>query len=125
MISRNKGILSYEFLVPLLAFLITAIGSEIYWHSVVIPRAEEIMVKNKLIAAQGGAGVKLGDRSIYLVIKDREPQWEIVFCIWGMIILAYKLGHITRERSLFKNDFVRLQPGERIIPEDALDRYKE
>jgi biopolymer transport protein ExbB/TolQ len=32
---------------------------------------------------------------------------------------------VRRERRLFRNDFVRVQPGERIIPEDALDRYKE
>src|SRR5436853_279169 len=121
MISRNKGILSYEFLVPFLAFLITATVSEILWQTVVAPRAEAIIVKNRLISAQGGAGIKLGDRSIYLVVKDREPQFEIIFCVWGMIVLGYKLGHITRERSLFKHDFVRLQPGERIIPEDALD----
>jgi biopolymer transport protein ExbB/TolQ len=42
-----------------------------------------------------------------------------------MIVLAYKLGHISRERRLFKYDFIRIQPGERIIPEDALDRYKD
>ena len=29
------------------------------------------------------------------------------------------------ERRLFKHDFVRIQPGERIIPEDSFDRYKE
>ena len=27
--------------------------------------------------------------------------------------------------SVFDHDFIRLQPGERIIPEDALDRYKD
>jgi biopolymer transport protein ExbB/TolQ len=42
-----------------------------------------------------------------------------------MIVLGYKLVHVTLERRLFKYDFVRVQPGERIIPEDALDRYKE
>ena len=42
-----------------------------------------------------------------------------------MIILSYKLTQIAKERELFKHDFVRVQPGERIIPEDALDRYKE
>lgn len=125
MISRNKGILSYEFLVPVLAFLFSAISSEIFYRTVVTPRTNDMMVEQRLRAAQGGANAKLGERSIYMVIKDREPQWEIVFCAWGMIVLTYKLGHITRERSLFKNDFIRLQPGERIIPGDALDRYKE
>jgi biopolymer transport protein ExbB/TolQ len=35
------------------------------------------------------------------------------------------MGHIVNERRMFKHDFVRVQPGERIIPEDALDRYKD
>ena len=65
------------------------------------------------------------ERTVYAVIKDREPQGEIVFCFWGLIILGYKMVHVSRERRLFKYDFVRVQPGERIIPEDALDRYKE
>ena len=30
-----------------------------------------------------------------------------------------------RERSLFRHDFVHLQPGERILPEDALDRHRD
>src|SRR5882724_8208774 len=42
-----------------------------------------------------------------------------------MMVLSYKFVQIGRERALFKHDFVRVQPGERIIPEDALDRYKE
>jgi biopolymer transport protein ExbB/TolQ len=41
------------------------------------------------------------------------------------MVLTYKLVHVTKERRLFKHDFIRVQPGERIIPEDALDRYKE
>ena len=38
---------------------------------------------------------------------------------------GYKLLQVTRERLCSSHDFVRVQPGERIIPEDALDRYKE
>src|SRR6476646_9527771 len=100
MISRNKGIFSLEFLVPVIGFIFAARGAS-------------------------GESAERRERTIYAVIKDREPEWEIIFCYWGMIILAYKLIHVTRERRLFKYDFVRVQPGERIIPEDALDRYKE
>jgi len=42
-----------------------------------------------------------------------------------MIVLTYKLVQVGRERALFKHQFVRVHPGERIIPDDALDRYKE
>src|SRR4051812_13525314 len=127
MISRNKGIFSLEFLVPVFGFFF-AIGTVEFWyHKVVTPHAEEFMAKRRIIAARGASGesAEMRERTLYAVIKDREPEWEIIFCYWGMIILGYKLVHVTRERRLFKNDFVRVQPGERIIPEDALDRYKE
>jgi biopolymer transport protein ExbB/TolQ len=125
MISRNKGILSIEFLVPLLAFVFSVIVIEVWYRTTVIPISNDLMVEQKLRSAQGSTAAKLGERSIYMVIKDAEPKWEIIFTLWGMLVLGYKLGHITRERSLFKHDFIRVQPGERIIPEDALDRYKE
>ena len=127
MISRNKGIFSLEFLVPTIGFLVSALTVEIWYRAAVRPAGEEYMVRRKLVAAQGASGSsrEMRERPIYAIIKDEEPKWEIIFCLWGMIVLGYKLIHVTRERRLFKYDFVRVQPGERIIPEDALDRYKE
>jgi biopolymer transport protein ExbB/TolQ len=127
MISRNKGIFSLEFLVPTVGFFFSIFVVEVFYQMVVTPAADALMIKRKYQMQQqvGTGSHEIGERSVYLVIKDPEPKWEIIFCLWGMIILAYKLTHITRERRLFKQDFVRVQPGERIIPDDALDRYKE
>lgn len=125
MISRNKGIFSLEFLVPLLAFIISVVVVQLSYSYYVTPHASDFLVKRKLMTQQGGNSDILKERPLYIIIKDLEPKFEIIFCLWGMIILGYKLGHVTRERRLFKYDFIRVQPGERIIPEDALDRYKE
>lgn len=127
MISRNKGIFSLEFLVPVIGFIVSVATVEVFYSTVVTPRADDFMVKRRIIAARGVSGdsAEMRERPIYAVIKDLEPKWEIIFCLWGMIILGYKLAHVSRERALFKHDFVRVQPGERIIPEGALDRYKE
>ncbi len=125
MISRNKGIFSLEFLVPILAFLFAATTVEIVYRKWVTPNANEFMVKRRLLMSQGSNSDFIRERPVYIIIKDHEPQFEIIFCLWGMIILCYKLYNIYRERRVFKYDFVRVQPGERIIPEDALDRYKE
>ncbi len=127
MISRNKGIFSLEFLVPVIGFIISTITVELWYHYSITPTGEEFMARRKIIAARGASGdsAEMRERPLAAVIKDLEPKWEIIFCLWGMFILGYKLVHVTRERRLFKHDFVRVQPGERIIPEDALDRYKE
>ncbi len=126
MISRNKGILSLEFLVPNLGLLFAILFVELCYSTVVRPRAEELMISRKLQAAQGSMSTKnMHERSVYLIIKDQEPEAEVIFCLWGMIVLGYKLVQVSRERALFKHHFIRAQPGERIIPDDAFDRYKE
>jgi biopolymer transport protein ExbB/TolQ len=125
MISRNKGILSLEFLVPFLGLIFSAAFVILFYHFVVTPHAEELLIERKLKAAQGTGPTKMEQPSVFLVIKDHEPAGEIVFCLWGMIVLGYKFIQTGKERALFKNDFVRIQPGERIIPDEAFDRYKE
>ena len=126
MTSRNKGIFSPEFLVPALGLLISILIVEPFYRLVVVPKAQEIELRLRVMSAQGNNPGRTEDmRSIYIIIKDPEQKWEIIFAIWGTFILGYKLLHVRRERNLFRHDFVRVQPGERIIPEDALDRYKE
>jgi biopolymer transport protein ExbB/TolQ len=126
MTSRNKGIFSPEFLVPALGLLVSILIVEPFYRMVVEPKAEEIELRQRVMSAQGSnAGRSEGMRSIYIIIKDPEQKWEIVFALWGLTILGYKLLHVRRERRLFRHDFIRIQPGERIIPEDALDRFKE
>ena len=127
MISRNKGIFSLEVLVPVLGFLFAALSTWTLYRHVVTPRAQDAEVRRSLASARGASGesAEMKARPLVLIIKDDEPMFEIIFCFWGMIILGYKLVHVTLERRLFQHDFVRVQPGERVIPGDALDRYKE
>lgn len=126
MIARNKGIFSLHFLVPALGLVVAILLVEPFFALVVRPRATDIILKQKVMAAQGAStGESSEMRSVYIIIKDPEQEFEIIFAVWGFIILGHKLVQIRRERRLFKHDFIRLQPGERIIPEDALDRYKE
>jgi biopolymer transport protein ExbB/TolQ len=126
MISRNKGIFSLEFIVPTVGLAIAILIVEPIFALYVRPRAEEIALKQGVMAAQGANSSRAEDeRSLVIIIKDPEQESEIIFALWGFFILGYKLVEVRRERRLFRHDFVRLQPGERIIPEDALDRYKD
>jgi biopolymer transport protein ExbB/TolQ len=127
MISRNKGIFSLEFLVPNLGLVFAIVVVEMFYAGVVRPNAEETMLKNRVIKAQAGANhsPEQEERSIYIIMKDPEQQAELMLFVWGLIILTYKLWMLGRERRLFDQNFVQLQAGERIIPEDAFERYKE
>jgi biopolymer transport protein ExbB/TolQ len=126
MISRNKGIFSVEFLVPAVGLLVAIALVVPFFRLVVQPEAERIELRQRVMSAQGTAtGKRNEQRSVFVILKDPEQQVEVVFAVWGLIILGHKLLQVRKERRLFRHDFVRIQPGERIIPDDALDRFKE
>lgn len=121
MFSRNKGIFSLDFLVPNLGLVLSIILVHSAYVSWVRPMATKVEIANSLNAVQSAKKV----RSVWVVIKDPEQEIEFIFWVWASMILTYKLMQIGRERRLLKHDFIGARPGERIIPEDALDRYKE
>jgi biopolymer transport protein ExbB/TolQ len=125
MFSRNKGIFSLEFLVPNVGLLFSILLVEGLFATIVRPRAAEIQITQRLVAAQSKGAPQQPDRSLAVIIKDPEQEVELMLWLWATIILTYKLVEIGRERRLLKHDFVGARQGERIIPEDALDRYKE
>ncbi len=125
MISRNKGIFSRNFIVPNLGLVFAVVSVLLLYRMVITPRAEQDLITEQLSAAQAGDGAYTPARSIYLVMKDPEQAAECVLFVWAMVILTYKLWNVAQERKLLRHDFIRLNQGERIIPDDALDRYKD
>ena len=123
--SRNKGIFSLDFLVPNLGLIFAIVLVEGLFATIVRPRAAEIDITQRLIAAQKTDHPQPPQRSLVVIIKDPEQEVELMLWLWATIILTYKLGLVGRERALLKHDFIGARQGERIIPEDALDRYKE
>lgn len=125
-LSPNKGILSLDFLVPNIGLLASILLVESFFATMVRPRVAELEITQRLAAVQqSGDAVKVQDRSIYIIIKDPEQEVELILWLWATVILTYKLVQVGRERSLLRHDFIGVRQGERIIPEDALDRYKE
>lgn len=125
MTSRNKGILSPSFLVPIFGFVAAAIVVFSLYKGVIWPRAEQDLIAEQIAAMQAGDAGYTPARSVYVLMKDPEQAFELWLFFWALTILIYKLWNANQERKLLKFDFVRLNQGERIIPDDALDRYKD
>lgn len=123
---RKKGIFSAPVLVSIIGLVSAVVVVELVYATIIRPRAEDVIIRQRVMASQNAPGSQADrDPSIYVIIKDPEQEVEIIFSIWGIIVLMHKLIEVRRERALFDHDFVRTQPGERIIPEEAFDRYKE
>jgi biopolymer transport protein ExbB/TolQ len=122
---RKKGLLSPEFLVSNVGLLVAIVLVEGLFATWIRPRAEELLLERKASLSATAGTSKLQEQHAILIVKDPEQELEIIFCVWGMFVLGYKMLQTRREQRLLDRDFVRVQPGERILPEDALDRYKE
>lgn len=123
---RKKGIFSAPVLVSIIGLVSAVVVVELVYATLIRPRAEDVIIRQRVMASQNGPAAQADrDPSIYVIVKDPEQEVEIIFSIWGIIVLMHKLIEVRRERALFDHDFVRTQPGERIIPEEAFDRYKE
>ena len=125
MISRNKGIFSLEFLIPVVGFIFSAIAVHAYYTLSIRPAAVDFEIANRVRALNAGEQGFKPERSIAVILKDPEQQIELTLWLWATILLTYKLSQAASERKLLKHDFIGARPGERIIPEEALDRYKE
>src|SRR5438552_194234 len=107
MITRNKGILSLEFLVPNVGLVFAIIVVGLFYRNIVVPRAANWLIERDVRAAHAeGTPKEVSDRPYYVVIKDPEPKWEVTFCFWGLIVLTYKFIQLHAERRLLKVDFV-------------------
>ena len=125
MLSRNKGIFSPDVLVSVLGFIFSVVVVHTIYATVVRPAANDFEITNRFRAMSSGDQAYKPERSIAVIMKDPEQEIEVIFWLWATILLTHKLIQVGRERKLLKLDFVRARQGERIIPEDALDRYKE
>lgn len=125
MISRNKGILSRSFGPSVIGLIVAVISVGFFYLKVVRPRATELQISDRVRAVQNSDQAFTPSRSVYIIIKDAEQAIEGMLFVWATIIVVYKLRLLSQEGKLLKHDYVRINQGERIIPDDALDRYKD
>lgn len=112
------------------ADLLVKIGSLVFafvlvwwlYSRFVWPEVERVQMEAQIARHESGY---VAPRSVAVIVKDPEQQSEIVFWVWAIILLSVKLYRISRENEMLGLDFLRLESGERILPEHALGRYQD
>lgn len=59
--------------------------------------------------------------SLAVLLKDYEQEACTILFFWAMAIMGYKARELKRHASLLDQDFVQLEEGQRILPEDSRD----
>src|SRR5688500_5166903 len=118
---HRRGVLSLQFIIPnIVLLLVVATSVELTYRFYVRPRVTDLMIERRLtMASAGDAVAQIQSQPLLLVIKDHEPEVEIIFFIWGTLFVAYRMYIVHREQRLLEHDFVQISPGERILPARA------
>lgn len=126
--SKRRNLFSLHFILPNIVLLVlVALAVETTYTFYVRPHAADLMLKRKYereIQNMSGEG-EIQSQPLLLIIKDHEPETEIIFFLWGTLFLLHRMVIVHREQRLLEIDFVHLSPGERILPEAALERFVE
>lgn len=126
---RRRTIFSLHFILPNIVLLLAVwVAVELVYRTYVYPQVKELMLqrefKREALQSKSQTG-HIESQPVILIIKDTEPKIEIIFFLWGCAFLAWRMFIVHREQRLLGIDFLNLTPGERILPDGALERYIE
>ena len=124
--SKTKGLFSLSFIVQNAGLVFAIVSVGLLYSLFIRPRARiDQALSQRIQATEMGGETYAPQRSISIILKDYEQQVCLTLMVWAAIILTFKLFMVAREQQLLKVDFVPIEAGERIIPDDALDYYKD
>jgi len=121
----KSSLFSRENIYQFTGLLTSIIIIHLTYVAVIRPQAAKIQVANSLKAAQQSDSGFVPERSFFVIIKDYEQQVCFTLMIWAMMIVIYKLRQVWQEKIILNENFLDIETGERIIPEEALAHSKE
>jgi len=54
-----------------------------------------------------------------VVLKDYEQEACVILFFWALAIMGYKARRLKEDEALMERDFVQVEEGRRVLPEDA------
>jgi len=115
---KQQGIIS-DFIYQVFALIIAVIVVHAVYVAVIRPNADVIMEQQA--ALQEADPVYVGERSLYVVMRDFEQETCIILMFWAMSIIGLKVVRNRRENQLLERQLLNLSEGMSILPEDARD----
>lgn len=104
-----------EFHFQLLALAVVVVLTHAAYALIIRPRAEAWTAN---LAAEASSGMD-ETPPLSVILKDYEQEACMILFFWALCIMGYKARQLNRDVALMDRDFVRVEEGKRILPEDA------
>ncbi|HET9693767.1 MAG TPA: MotA/TolQ/ExbB proton channel family protein [Steroidobacteraceae bacterium] len=112
-----------EFLFEVFSLVVIAILVQAVYATVVRPRAAAVQAHDEAQMKKDPDYV--GERNIYIIVKDYEQEVCFMLALWAGAIMGYKGYTLRRGRDLLRTDLLRLPEGMKILPEDSRDYARQ
>tara|TARA_B100000686_G_C16759410_1_gene957707 strand:+ start:1171 stop:1980 length:810 start_codon:yes stop_codon:yes gene_type:complete len=107
----------YEALFQVGALILVVIIVHGTYVTVIRPSADLIQEQQALMQEQNPEIVP--ERSVFIILRNYEQEFCIIFFLWAVTIIGMKTQHTIRQRSLLDRTLIQLQEGMSILPEDS------
>lgn len=114
---------SREAVFQMFALIIAVILVHAVYVLVIYPNAEAILAVQ--LAAMRADSNYEAPASIFVTVRDFEPEACIILAVWCLALIAYKWRQVTLQRQLFDRQLLALPEGVRVLPEDTREYARQ
>ena len=113
----------FEFVFQVASLIVSIIVVHAFYAFVVRPNADAVRAEQQ-VALQSDPG-HVPERSAWVIIRDFEQEACFVLMFWAFSIMAFKSVAAAGAGRLLQEDLIRVNPGTRILPEDAREYARQ
>lgn len=114
---------SSDFLFSTFALIITAILVHAVYVIQIRPQSDAILKQQYERMRQDINYAP--PRSIYIIVREYEPEVCIILMIWSMLLLGHRTLGNTQQRKLLESGLINVPPGMRILPKDTREYARQ
>lgn len=114
---------SSDFLFSTFALIITAILVHAVYVVQIRPQAD-VILKQQFERMRADVDYA-PPRSMYIIVKEYEPEVCIILMIWSMLLLGHRTLGNTQQRKLLESGLINVPAGMRILPKDTREYARQ
>jgi biopolymer transport protein ExbB/TolQ len=108
-----------EFYFQLVALVIIVLLVHGLFALIIRPRAD-VWIENQTERVEAEQDVD-STPPLFVILKDYEQEACTILFFWALAIMGFKARQLNADMALMNQDFVQVEEGKRILPQDARD----
>jgi biopolymer transport protein ExbB/TolQ len=107
-----------DLLFSLGSLLVIAIVIQMFYATVIRPRAEVLLAAANKVDAAGNSD-RSNLRSVWVIVRDYEQEIAFILATWSIGLIIQQARAVGRDRKLLDNKYIDVDENHVVLPEDA------